>query len=273
MKLTSGIYCFTNKINKKKYIGQSFNIKDRINQHKYRANCINDSGYNMPLHHAIRKYGWDNFKITIIERCQLDELDNREKYWIKKLNTLSPNGYNILIGGQSNRKNLDNNDHICPYCLKPKCKTAQMCKGCWKKHQRKNDKINFKAVLVDILDTNFEQASKKNGYNSSNTLRKVLKRNNYPIYRNDIYTWYEKEFGKKYIAVIKKEQREKERRINRKKQQPKKIASFDTKGNLVKTYPSASEAARDLGLKSNGHIVDCANGKLKTYKGFVWKYI
>ena len=271
MELISGIYCFTNKINNKKYVGQSFNIRDRINQHKYRATCRNDSGYNMPLHYAIRKYGWSNFEISIIEKCPPNKLDDREKYWIKKLNTISPNGYNILIGGQSNRKNLD--DYVCPYCSGSKCKTAKMCKECRNKIQRKDSKIDFRTLLVEILDTNFEQVSKKYDYGSSNSIRKLLKRNNYPIHRNDIYKWYEKEFGKKHNAMLQKEYEEEKRNKNRKNQSPKRVGAFNKQGKLIEIYPSASEAARSLGLKSNGHIVDCANGKIKTYKGLIWKYM
>ena len=34
--MTRGIYCFTNKINNKQYIGQSMNIEKRYSDHKTR---------------------------------------------------------------------------------------------------------------------------------------------------------------------------------------------------------------------------------------------
>ncbi|WP_436962881.1 terminase gpP N-terminus-related DNA-binding protein [Staphylococcus xylosus] len=38
-------------------------------------------------------------------------------------------------------------------------------------------------------------------------------------------------------------------------------------------YPSASEASRELGLKSSGNIASCANGKLKTASGYHWEWL
>ena len=39
-----------------------------------------------------------------------------------------------------------------------------------------------------------------------------------------------------------------------------------------KIYPSINQIGRDLGI-SIGHISDACNGKIKTHKGFHWKYI
>jgi hypothetical protein len=38
-----------------------------------------------------------------------------------------------------------------------------------------------------------------------------------------------------------------------------------------KIYPSINQVGRDLGI-SIGHISDACNGKIKTYKGFHWRY-
>lgn len=51
-----------------------------------------------------------------------------------------------------------------------------------------------------------------------------------------------------------------------------KVSQFDLQGNLIKTYLSANEAHRQTGY-SQSHISECCRGdKLKTYKGFIWKY-
>lgn len=44
-------------------------------------------------------YGIDNFTFEIIEECDYEMLEERERYWIFKLNSLEPNGYNIKPGG------------------------------------------------------------------------------------------------------------------------------------------------------------------------------
>jgi len=84
------IYKTTNLINEKIYIGL-----DRKNDPKY-------LGSGLLLNKAIKKYGIENFKKEILEYCKNEEeLNKREKYWIKKLdsqNTII--GYNIAYGGE-----------------------------------------------------------------------------------------------------------------------------------------------------------------------------
>ena len=37
-------------------------------------------------------------------------------------------------------------------------------------------------------------------------------------------------------------------------------------------YESTGAAARALGIKNASHIGECCRGKIKTYKGFIWRY-
>ena len=93
------IYIITNKINNKQYIGQTVNkITKRFSQHKHASYNLNHKDANTPLHQAIRKYGIENFDIEKLEECSQEELNEREIYWIKKLNTYN-NGYNASLGG------------------------------------------------------------------------------------------------------------------------------------------------------------------------------
>jgi hypothetical protein len=43
--------------------------------------------------------GLDNFQFEVIEKVDNDLLNEREKYWISKLHSLAPNGYNLSEGG------------------------------------------------------------------------------------------------------------------------------------------------------------------------------
>ena len=53
---------------------------------------------------AIDKYG-DGMKYEIIEdNIPHEQLDEREIYWVKELNSLAPNGYNLTTGGQSSKE-------------------------------------------------------------------------------------------------------------------------------------------------------------------------
>ena len=52
----------------------------------------------------------------------------------------------------------------------------------------------------------------------------------------------------------------------------KRVQAFDKQGNLVFDFPSTMEAERQFGF-SNQHISSCCNGKQKSHKGFIWRYV
>ena len=98
MEKKCGIYKFENKINKKIYIGQSVDIYKRKNEHWQWP-----SPYSK-IDSALTKYGLDNFNFSIIEECEPNILDEREKYWIKYYDSINyEKGYNLTIGGQNYR--------------------------------------------------------------------------------------------------------------------------------------------------------------------------
>lgn len=88
-----GIYKFTDKIEHKSYIGQSVDIDRRYKEYKTRDE-------NTLFHRMLKHYGFWNFDFEILEECNRDELDEKEKYYIKEYNTLCPNGYNLTPGGR-----------------------------------------------------------------------------------------------------------------------------------------------------------------------------
>lgn len=104
-----GIYKIQNKINNKIYVGQSVSIEKRWTQHK--INYTN-STYNSALYKAMNKYGIENFSFEVIEECSIEQLDDKEIFWIQKLNSLVPNGYNIALGGYQRGNSLYNYEEI-----------------------------------------------------------------------------------------------------------------------------------------------------------------
>ena len=78
-----GIYKITNKLNKKVYIGQSVNIEIRFKDHKSKQK--RDREPNSHLYRAIEKYGIENFDFEILEECSASDLNERESYYIKLL--------------------------------------------------------------------------------------------------------------------------------------------------------------------------------------------
>lgn len=89
------IYKVTNKVNKKVYIGKTNDFEKRKKEH-----TIYDINDNSIFHKALLKYGLDNFKWEIVcsTNCK-EELNELEKFFIKKYNSFKPNGYNMTKGG------------------------------------------------------------------------------------------------------------------------------------------------------------------------------
>lgn len=83
------IYKTTNIVNGKSYIG------------KYAGKNRKYLGSGVALRNAFKKYGKQNFVREVLEECKtLDELAEREKYWISKYNAVnSTQYYNMMEGG------------------------------------------------------------------------------------------------------------------------------------------------------------------------------
>ena len=95
----SNIYMITNKINGKKYVGQSKDVEFRWKQH------IKDSKHkklkSRYLYRSFNKYGIENFTLDIIEKdILIEKVNEREIFWINYYNTYAPNGYNLTLGGE-----------------------------------------------------------------------------------------------------------------------------------------------------------------------------
>lgn len=95
-----GIYKITNLVNGKSYIGQSVNIIERWKEHLRNCDNSNEVGYNTHFYRALRKYNAVDFTFQILEECEPQELDEREKYYIEYYQTYTETGYNLTEGGQ-----------------------------------------------------------------------------------------------------------------------------------------------------------------------------
>ena len=94
------IYLITNKINNKKYVGQTTKtVIKRWEKHCYDALNNRDDFY---FHKAIRKYGLENFIIQQLQQGNNEQLDELEIKYIALYNTyyIYGQGYNLTRGGQ-----------------------------------------------------------------------------------------------------------------------------------------------------------------------------
>lgn len=103
----SGIYKITNLKNNLVYIGQTVNFGIRRRDHW--SDKTNDD-----LHNDIQKLGREYFKFEIIEKCDVDQLDEREKYWIEYYDSYNM-GYNNTEGGSGNKLNAKNSQCMPVY--------------------------------------------------------------------------------------------------------------------------------------------------------------
>lgn len=93
------IYKIVNSVNDKVYVGQTIRtLESRLRRHF-------DDATKHPhtlnkFHRAINKYGKDKFRIELIDEASTQkELNQKEKFWIRKCNSID-NGYNTAEGGE-----------------------------------------------------------------------------------------------------------------------------------------------------------------------------
>ncbi|AAC96862.1 hypothetical protein PBCV1_A495R [Paramecium bursaria Chlorella virus 1] len=82
----------------KKYVGQTTRtLEERLEEHqKENSGCP-------AFARAIKKYGWDTFAIDFYE-CPDEDLNNHERWLIRLMGTLAPNGYNLTEGGTNGKR-------------------------------------------------------------------------------------------------------------------------------------------------------------------------
>lgn len=173
------IYCYTNLVNGKKYIGQSKDLSRRCHPANYRG-CTK-------FYNAIQKYGWENFSQIILEEgLTLEEANQKEKHYIELYNTVV-DGYNLKSGGLN-----------CEYSKQSRDKMSQSCKT--------KQKIRY-------IETNEEfesakQIEKEKGYANANIIAACRGRlataygYHWEYINNPIFPSFKKDKRKKSVECI-----------------------------------------------------------------------
>lgn len=99
------VYCITNKVNGKIYIGETIKtLKERLRTHYYASNAKHYKKSRMPILLAIRKYGIDNFEIEPIQYYDTEEeAKQSEIFWIAEMRRMDIPNYNICDGGDGGK--------------------------------------------------------------------------------------------------------------------------------------------------------------------------
>lgn len=257
-----GIYKITNNINGKVYVGQSTDIKRRWYQHKWEYKEEDRLEYNSIVHKAFRKYGIENFSFEIIEECSPEILDEKERYWISKLNTLQPNGYNIMVGGQEVRGQV----WKCVDCGKIVFRGSKRCKECNNKYRilissQQSQRPKPLELAKLVKENGFEGTGRLFSV-SGNAIKKWCISYNIPFKKAELIKWYNSQIGIE-------ENTDKILPKNAKK--PVNQLDLQT-GEIINTFDSIADAMRYLGKSKSSHIIECCKGKLKQAYGFKWEY-
>lgn len=195
-----------NEVNNRKYIGQSINVKQRISAHKSRLKKGNHE--NDYLQKQVNKYGLDKFTFTILEYCDVDDLDNKEKHWISHYDTMNRSkGYNLETGGNEGKivsestrmKKMGKNNPM--YGKRHSVDFVQMITD---KNKGSSDKLT-ESNVVDIklrLSEGFSQQLLAEEYNvTRSTINKINKCVN--------WYWVREDLNEKLLTIS---QRKKEKR-------------------------------------------------------------
>lgn len=235
------VYCITNTLNGMKYVGMTSRIIEESKEYY---------GSGVYITRAIKKLGKQYFKKEIIEICDnIEDLKEREKYWIKTLNTRKPYGYNLTDGGEGT-VNLDEESR------NNKRKKLKLYVGEKHPHYGKKRSKEWCNNISKGL------TGKKLSLEHRENIRKTnLGR---PIHPNTLTALIEANTGRLYkqetIDLI---------RQNQPTCTP--VLQFTKEGDFIAEYFSINEAERCTKI-AKCSICRCCKGELKSAGKFVWKY-
>lgn len=220
-KIICGIYKITNKINKKVYIGQSRNIKQRLNEHKNHLN--RNIHHNSHLQNAWNKYGEINFKMETIEECPIEIINEKEKEYINIYKSYNRKyGYNIEKGGN---QNIIVSEETRQKLRESNLKSYYKGEQCYPSKHTNEEIINCKKLMADGYRINEIQI--KTGI-SKRTLHRI----------KNLECW--KTIGSEYNKIIKS--------ISFISEKENRIIQFDKCMNVIEYYYNPTEAYNKTGI-------------------------
>lgn len=151
-----GIYVIQNLINNKCYVGQAQDIVARWKCEKWALNQEKPA-WNKHLQRSWKKYGEDNFKFDVIEICNVDELNDREIYWISYFDSYH-NGYNQTLGGDGCR------GHVVSQETRDKIRKAAIGRYVSDETKAKLSVIHTGAIFTDERRAKIGEANRKRVY-------------------------------------------------------------------------------------------------------------
>jgi group I intron endonuclease len=227
---------------KKQYIGQTIcnDIERRWRQHR---KCDGKT-VGRYLSAAYNKYGIDKFKFQIICICFDEDCNRFEQEYIKRFNTLVPNGYNLREGGMNSKQH-------------PESIQLRVEKNKGKKYGPLSDAIKKKL------------SDEKIGNKNPNFGKKITKERQTKLSEGMKKIWQKRREENTFESHISSNFIKGGISLNR-----KKVGKYDDTGNLLVEYKSTIEAGLQTGILHSTIAKVCRG--VKYYKkagGFIWKFL
>ncbi len=227
-----GIYKITSPTGKI-YIGQTVNFRRRINTYK-KLKC----NRQFKLYNSFIKYGFDLHKFEIVCECLLEELNEKEIYYIKFYNSFdTEDGLNLRAGGQSGKLSKESIDRIKISTKEYVLKNGNHCEG--------------------------KKASEESKKKMSNSRKAYIKKHgNYNI----VFT---EEHRKNLSESHKGKKQSAESIAKRIAYQNKKIIQYDLDNNIIKEWESIKIASNFVGYSHSQFMRLVKDNKIM--KNHIWK--
>lgn len=265
-KSMSGIYCICNIATNEYYVGQSIDLYKRIGEHirKLRngEHKYTHGGITL-LQKAWNEYGENNFRFRVLETCEKELLDEKEKFWIDYYQSnynKHGKGYNYNKGGSATFKKSErktNKDKIVIH----------------------NDEIQ-KVVPKEELEEykklgyvrGFSPKNKHKIFKDINKNRDYPTGENHPLHGIKLTEEHRQKLSDSHKGhKLTKEQIEKRTETNIKNGNILAVCQFDLDGNFIKEYDNAEDVKRKTGYDSV-YVRNCCKGKHEKAYGYVWKF-
>jgi group I intron endonuclease len=265
------IYKITNTVSKKCYIGETTNAnpEERWKGHKY---TFTKNKGCPALRDAVNKYGIDKFTFEVLIICFDEDRYIYEKEYIKKYNSVVPNGYNILEGGAGGGFKGKSHSEETKNILRKRM--AEYYTNPENIERLKDNTINqMKKVKESGIDWG-------NKVKMSEKYKKAIEDGcvgGKGHVGGDGHL--EKETKDKISESLKvyysKTSKENKNNIeNHRKAMAKSVGvcvdKYTKEGLFIKSYLSISEAARENGIVKNS-IQQCIDNPNRSSAGFIWR--
>jgi group I intron endonuclease len=243
---------YQGELNGQVYVGQhvGMDVEKRWREH------LNPKSGCVRFRNAIQKYGKDKVVWSIIAYCKVggqDRLDAMERYFIKKRNSLSPNGYNLEKGGRGGVPCEESKQKMSISTMKYYAETP----GALEKQSEATKKYfaetpGAREKHSDARKKYFAEtpgAVEKN----SEALKKYFAENPEAVKRGENNPMFGKTGADHHNS--------------------KKIRQYELDGEtFVREWDCARDAYRELGINFTS-ISHACRGVQKTSGGFVWCYV